>query len=125
MSNMRQTHHNQDLLIHLNINSIQNKFDELKEINKALKASLLILTETKIDCSYPNNQFKLTGYRIYRNDRAKGGGGVLAYVKTGIAVKRLKLSRDYKTLASIALDIEIGENNSIVLGLYRPPSRLF
>lgn len=62
---------------------------------------------------------------MYRNDRAKGGGGVLAYVKTGIAVKRLKLSRDYKTLASIALDIEIGENNSIVLGLYRPPSRLF
>ena len=97
MSNMRQTHHNQDLLVHLNINSIQNKFDELKEINKALRARLLILTKTKIDCSYPNNQFKLIGYHMYRNDRAKGGGGVIAYVKTGIAVKRLKLPNDYKT----------------------------
>ena len=36
MSNMRQTHHNNDL----NINSIQNKFDELKESNKKLKVIL-------------------------------------------------------------------------------------
>ena len=41
MSNMRQTHHNQDLLVHLNINRSQNKFDKLKEINKRLKPSLL------------------------------------------------------------------------------------
>ena len=71
MSNMRKRHHNQDLLVHLNINSIANKFDELKKINKKLKASLLILTQRKIDCSYPNNQSKLTGYRMHRNDRAE------------------------------------------------------
>ena len=39
MSNMRQTHHNHDLLVHLNIN-IQNKFDALKESNKKLEVIL-------------------------------------------------------------------------------------
>ena len=60
---------------------------------------------------------------MYRKDRAKGGGGVIVYDKTGIAVKRLKLPREYKALDPIALDVEIGENNSILLGLYIPPSR--
>ena len=45
MSNKRQTHHNEDLLIHPNINSVQNKLDELKEINEKLKASIIILKE--------------------------------------------------------------------------------
>lgn len=40
MSNMRQIHRNHGLLVHLNINSIQNKFDELKESNKKLKVIL-------------------------------------------------------------------------------------
>lgn len=98
MIQIKQTHHNQDLLLHLNINSLQNKFEELKLINDKLKASVIILTETKIDSTYPDSQFKLNNYRLFRNDRVKGGGGVLAYVGSGISSKRLKLPKVYDTL---------------------------
>lgn len=62
---------------------------------------------------------------MYCNDRVKGGGGVFVYVKIGIVVKRLKLLRDYKILVFIVFDVEIGENNLIVFGLYRFFFRLF
>ena len=68
-------HHNKDLLIaHLNINSIQNKFEELTEVIKKINAHIMFISETKIDASYPNAQFKVPNYSLYRNDRKKGGG---------------------------------------------------
>lgn len=62
---------------HLNINSIRNKFEELKLLNDSLKAWILI--KTKIDCSYPDDQFRLQGDNMYHRDRTKGGGGLIAY----------------------------------------------
>ena len=52
------------LLFHLNINSIQNKFEELKSIiTEDLKAHVAFITETKIDACYPNSQFKIDGFK--------------------------------------------------------------
>lgn len=62
---------------HLNINSIRNKFEELKLLNDSLKAWILI--NTKINCSYPDDQFRLQGDIMYHRDRTKGGGGLIAY----------------------------------------------
>ena len=59
------------LIMHLNINSLQNKFEELKILINDFKAQVVFLTETKIDSSYPRSQFMLDGYKIFRNDRTK------------------------------------------------------
>ena len=37
------------LVAHLNINSLQNKIEELKELKGLLKAQILFLAETKLD----------------------------------------------------------------------------
>ena len=84
------------LLIHLNINSLQNKFEELKGINDQLKSHIIFISETKIDKSYPNDQFKLPGYHMYRRERKKGGGGLLAYFHSNIPSKEIKLPKKYK-----------------------------
>ncbi len=46
-------------IMHLNINSIQNKFEELKLLNDDLEAHVLVISETKIDASYqiPNSNY--------------------------------------------------------------------
>ena len=90
-------------VVHLNINSIQNKFEELKLLNDKLKAHIVIVSETKIDRSYPDDQFSLQGYRLYRKDRARGGGGLIAYFSTAILSKKLKLPKAYKTLEALAV----------------------
>jgi len=63
-------HFNKDLLkAQIYINSIQNKFEELTTTIKTIGAHLMLISETKIDSSYPNAQFSIPGYSLYRNDR--------------------------------------------------------
>ena len=84
-------HHNKDFLIgHLSINSIQNKFEELSEVIKKINVHIMFVSETKIDASYPNSQFKVLNYSLYRNDRKKGGGGILALISQSLVKTQLK-----------------------------------
>ena len=108
-------------MCHLNINSIQNKFEELANLIKKSRTQLMIVSESKIDSSYPNSQFTISGYELYRNDRKKGGGGILAYVSSELICKRIKPVKSYKTIEVIVLDIKLKEKSMIVIGLYRLP----
>lgn len=107
--------------MHLNVNSLQNKFEEVSSLMKEFKAQVVYLTETKIDASYSNSQFMVEGYNIYRNDRTKGGGGILAYFSSSIPSKKLKLPRKYKTIEPLVIQSKFGCHEVIVVGLYRPP----
>ena len=35
--------------------------------------------QNQIDCSYPEDQFRLQGDNMYHRDRTKEGGGLIAY----------------------------------------------
>ena len=108
--------HNKDLLIaHLNINSIQNKFEELTEIIKKINAHIMIISETKINASYPNAQFKMPGYSFYRSDRKKGGGGILALISTSVVNTRLKPDKHYKTLEIIAFEVKTEKERMVIV----------
>ena len=91
---------------------------------KTLKAQIILISETKIDSTYPNDQLSLPGYSLYRNDRKKGGGGILALISTVVPCRRLKLDRYYQCLEPIVLDVRIGKINIIIIGIYRPPRPL-
>ena len=64
-----------------NVNSLQNKIEEVKMLIEQFKAQVVFLEETKIDGSYPDNQFAISNYHIYRNDRVKGGGLMVSFSK--------------------------------------------
>ena len=119
----RQEHSNRILMFHLNINSLQNKLEELKLLNDKMKSQIIFLSETKIDKSYPNSQFTLTGYNMYRKDRKKGGGGIIAYFDSSLPSKELKVTKKYKTLEILAVEARLGNNEVIFLGIYRPPKQ--
>ena len=42
--------------------------------------SIFLISESKLDSSFPNSQFKINGYKIFRRDRNRYGGGLLLYV---------------------------------------------
>lgn len=114
-----------DLLVcHLNINSIQNKFEELKDIILKSTVQIMAVSETKIDGSYPDCQFLIPGYYLHRNDRKKGGGGVLMFVSSKIQSKRISIERKYKTIEPLALEIGLKSRNAIVVAIYRPPKKV-
>ena len=61
---------------------------------------MLIVSETKIDSSFPNSQFCLTSYRMFKHDRDSFQGGPCKYVNE-IPVKQLNLHKgDGETLFS-------------------------
>ena len=59
----------------MNIKNLRNKIIDVRIIH-------FVLSETKVDKSFPTSQFHLSGYQIRaRKDRNKYGGGLLEYVK--------------------------------------------
>ena len=72
------------LMGHLNINSLRNKFESIKPIISP-KFDIYLVSEAKLDKSFPNNQFSISGYRMFRQDRNCFGGGLCIYVKENIA----------------------------------------
>ena len=74
---------------YLNIISLRNKLTDLRVILKYLSLDYFVLSETKLDESFPNAQFTLDGYEIRtRKDRNKFGGSLIEYVRKGLICKR-------------------------------------
>ena len=110
------------LIAYLNINSLRNKLIDLGKILKDLPLDYLVISETKLDESFPNSQFKLNGYEIRaRRDRHKHGGGLIEFVRQGFICKRLKkYERNYSEC--VCSEFTISKKKWICFSIYRPPS---
>ena len=84
---LRKKNLNKLIIAHLNVNSLRNKFELLKEQIQD-NIDILMIYETKIDASFPIGQFFLNGYSTpFRLDRNAYGGGILLYVREDIPSK--------------------------------------
>ena len=63
------------IFVHLNINSIRNKFYSLADIIKD-KIDILMISETKVDDTFQDSQFFLDGFGTpFCLDQNRDGGG--------------------------------------------------
>ena len=107
----------------LNINSISNKFGNLKLIIQD-KIDILVITETKTDSTFPLNQFAIQGYsKPYRFDRNKNGCGVFIYVREDILSRELKIHNTPEDTESIFIDINLIKTKWLFCGCYHLPSQ--
>ena len=81
LSELRLRNVNRVFIGNFSINSIRNKFDQLKDT--VLKyIDILILTETKLDKTFVTSQFLMDGFsKPCRFDRNEYGGGVMIYIR--------------------------------------------
>ena len=77
IENIRSKNPNRLNIAQLNINSLRYKFkfDLLVEILRS-NVDILLISESKIDSSFPTAQLKIEGYTTYRLDRNSNGGGI-------------------------------------------------
>ena len=74
----------------ININSIRNKFELLKKMITD-NIDILLVSEIKLDHTFPVGQFYIDGYSTpYRFDRTSHGGGILQYIREDSPSKNLK-----------------------------------
>ena len=77
---------------YININSIRNKFEMLSNSIKG-NLDILMISETKLDSTFPSNQFTIEGYAAQiRFDRNGRGGGILLYKWENVPARLLTTS---------------------------------
>ena len=86
---------NRLIIAQININSLRNKFDFLVQM-MSNNIDILLISETKIDSSFPNAQFYIEGYTMYRRDRNMNGGGLMLYVREDIPSCLLNIDNSYE-----------------------------
>ncbi len=64
----------------LNVNSMVKHIDELRILLESKPTDILLINESKIDDTVPDNEIYINGYNIIRNDRNRNGGGVIMYL---------------------------------------------
>ena len=76
----------------LNINSVPNKLDYIR-ITIADFVDILVITESKLDQSFPESQFFINRFsKPFRKDRNRHGGRLLMYIKEDIPQKELSFN---------------------------------
>ena len=81
---VRKRNSNRIILGHLNINSVRNKFDLLVDQTNG-NFDIMVISETKLDELFPNEQFKISGYALpCRLGYNQFGGGIMVFVREDI-----------------------------------------
>ena len=123
LENLKLKSNHRLVIGNLNVNSISNKFDNLKLIMQG-NIDLLVITETKTDSTFPLNQFAIQGYsEPYRFDRNRNGGCVFIYVREDIPIKELKIHNTPENIESIFIEINLIKTKRIFRGCYHPPNQ--
>ena len=104
----------------VNISSLRNKFDSLLEILQS-NGAILLISETKIDSSFPTDQFNIEDYTTYRLDRNSNGGGILLYVREDIPSTLLNTEL---LIEGFCIEINIRKKKWLLVCTYNPNKNL-
>ena len=99
-----------------------SKIEEIKLIAHRTKATVIGISESKLDETVLNGEIFIPGYSILRSDRNRNGGGILCYIKDTICFKQRE---DFSTeFENIFFDILLPQTKPILIGnIYRPPDQ--
>ena len=105
----------------MNVNSIRNKFVSIQELIKRT-FDIFLISETKIDDSFPNVQFKIESYKSFRKDRDAFGGGLLFYVNEKLNCRSLEICLPNTFIEILPLELTLLNSKWLILGTYKPRS---
>ena len=116
LNNVRQKNSSRLIIAQLNINSLRNKFDSFSQMVKD-NVDILLISETKIDSSFPTAQFNMNGFTTYRRDRNINGGGITLYVREDIPSSLLKIDT---SIAALYVEINVRKKKWLIGYSYNP-----
>ena len=120
MELLKAKHRDRPIIAHLNINFLDPKFEPLRDMIKD-NVDILLVSETKIDDSYPEGRFFIEGYKEpIRLDRNKNGGGLLFFVHDDLECKEIKSHKLTKKTEGIFLKLTIRNTKWLIMGGYNP-----
>ena len=111
---------NKIILAHLNINSIRNKFEMLSLLFHGV-IDILMICETKIDDSFPTEQFIIEDYStIYRLDRNDRGGEIMLIAKDNLLTSRLDKYCFLDEIEIFCIELNLRKKKRLIFCCYNP-----
>ena len=84
---------------------------------------ILVIVETKLDASFPINQFLIPGFKTpYRLDVSDKSGGLLVYVKDCLLATEIKVDYMSPDVQVIPFELNTRKQRYLLLPVYRPPN---
>ena len=107
--------------MYLNVNSMRNKFQNLREMVRQ-NADKLAVAETKIDVSFSSVQFFLEGYHSpFRLVISRKSGGLSKFIKATLPSGQLFLPRFQFRIQTLTFELNLRKEKWLVISMYRPP----
>ena len=82
---------------------------------------ILLISEIKIDFSFPTAHFQIEGYTTYRLDRNANGGGILLYIREDIPSTLLNSDM---SIESFSIEINTRKKKWLLVCTYNPNKNL-
>ena len=122
MVNLRKKYFNDLIIGNLNIKSLPNKFEDLKILVKG-KVDIIVITESKLDHTFPDSSFRISGYnKPFRKDRNINGGGVLVFIRDDIPCKELQIIF-FNEFEVLFVEVNLSYSKWLFVACYHPPSQ--
>ena len=110
LNDLRAKNMERPIIACININFLENKFEPLKSIIKD-NVDILLVSETKLDNTFPLHQFEIEGYSTpIRLDRNCHSGGIAFFIRDDLPNKELKLCTLPNNIDGIFIEITIRKN---------------
>ena len=108
--------------MHLNINSLLPKIDELRHMARLSNAAVIGICESKLDKSITNSEILIDNYDLLRCDRNRNGGGVACYIWNDLSYTQKNLFPN--DIENVFFEIHLPKAKPITVGIvYRPPNQ--
>ena len=109
-------------LIHLNVNSLLSKTDEIRYIAARANTAVIGISEPKLGETILQSEIQISNYELLRCDRNRNGGGVACYIRSDIgSLQKRFFPREIKY---IFVEILLPKTKPLIIGIiYRPPNQ--
>lgn len=111
-------------MIHLNIRSLVNKIELVRQILLNRKIDCFCISETWLNDLITDDLIQVDGYNLWRKDRLSRGGGICCYVNEMLDCEAIELPfDDTSELEFLGVKISSPKIRSVCcFTIYRPPN---
>ena len=122
LGKLRLRNTNKVIIDNLNINSIRNKLEQLKEtVPKYI--DIVLVTETKLDETFLDSLYLTNGFsKQYRFDRNKKRGGIMIFIRDTISSKIFEKHIFLNDVECIFVELNFRKCKWLLCGTYYPSS---
>ena len=122
LSNGSPLDKNDFIVVHYNIDSIlaEGRLEQLSDVCRSMSDDCLVITESKLDYSIPNNLLKINNFHEpLRRDRNRHGGGCLLYVAEHLTFSQIT-KHQFNKYEHLWVDINCNSKIYSINAFYRP-----